>query len=303
MDRDAQSNLVDAANIPAQANAPSTQPKMSATSDVNSNRFGVDTVLLEGLSFLDVTEPQFVEIIIAERTQGRGGWVLTPNCDILRQAHKDPELHALFKRADALVADGMPLIWASRLQGTPLRGGRVCGSDLIFSIPSACTRAGLSIFLLGGMDGSDQRTADLLRTKYAGLRIAGTYSPPFGFEKQPIEYENMRKAVSDAQPDIIFVALGAPKSERLIQQIRSSAPNAWWIGVGASFEFVSGTLKRAPRLMQLTGTEWLFRMIQDPGRLIRRYLWDDLPYAAVLFTHALRQRFSRKKPAPNEQQP
>lgn len=273
---------------------------MPATSDLNNNRFGVDTVLLEGLSFLDVTEPQFVEIIIAQRTQGHGGWVLTPNCDILRQAHEDPELHALFKQADALVADGMPLIWASRLQGTPLRGGRVCGSDLIFSIPAACARAQQSIFLLGGIDGSERRTADLLRTKYAGLRIAGTYSPPFGFEKQPLEYENMRKAISDAQPDIIFVALGVPKSERLIQQIRSSAPNAWWIGVGTSFEFVSGALKRAPRLMQLTGTEWLFRMIQEPGRLIRRYLWDDLPYVAVLFTHALRQRFSGKNPSINQ---
>jgi N-acetylglucosaminyldiphosphoundecaprenol N-acetyl-beta-D-mannosaminyltransferase len=260
--------------------APSTHP-----------RFGLETIDVEGFRFLDLSEHQFVDLIVNERKQGRGGWAITSNCDILRQAHADPKLLALFHSADAMVADGMPIIWASRIQGTPLRRGRVCGSDLIYSIPARCSQAGLSIFMLGGVDGSDQRTAAILKERNPGLTIAGAYSPPFGFEKHPEQYEQMRAAIHDAKPDIIFVALGVPKSERLIQEIRASAPDAWWIGVGASFDFVSGAIVRAPGLMQRIGLEWLFRMTQDPKRLMRRYLRDDLPYAGLMFVNAMRRRF------------
>ena len=255
-------------------------------------RFGINTIDVEGFPFLDLNEHQFVDLVVNERKQGRGGWAITPNCDILRQAHADTKLRALFHSADAIVADGMPIIWASRLQGTPLRGGRVCGSDLIYSIPEQCAKAGLSIFLLGGVNGSGERTAKILKERNPDLNVVGMYSPPFGFEKQVEQYEHMRAQIQAAKPDVIFVALSVPKSERLIQEIRSSAPDAWWIGVGASFDFVSGEIVRAPRLMQRLGIEWLFRMFSDPKRLVRRYLWDDLPYATLLFLNAFRRRFA-----------
>jgi N-acetylglucosaminyldiphosphoundecaprenol N-acetyl-beta-D-mannosaminyltransferase len=254
-------------------------------------RFGVSTIDVEGFPFLDLNERQFVELVVSERKQGRGGWAITPNCDILRQAHTDSKLRALFHSADAIVADGMPIIWASRIQGTPLHGGRICGSDLIYSIPAQCAAAGLSIYLLGGVNGSGERTAEILKEKNPDLSIVGLYSPPFGFEKHPEEYARMRAQIGAAKPDVIFVALSVPKSERLIQEIRASAPDAWWIGVGASFDFVSGSLARAPGVMQRLGLEWLYRMKQDPGRLIRRYLRDDLPYAVRMFFNAIRRRF------------
>jgi len=254
-------------------------------------RFGINTIDVEGFPFLDLSEHQFAELIVSERKQGRGGWAITPNCDILRQAHVDPKLRALFHSADAIVADGMPIVWASRIQGTPLKGGRVCGSDLIYTIPERCAREGLSIYLLGGVSGSGERTAEILKAKNPGLNIVGMYSPPFGFEKHPDEYARMRALIHAAKPDVIFVALSVPKSERLIQEIRASAPDAWWIGVGASFDFVSGSIVRAPGLMQRIGLEWLYRMTQDPKRLVKRYLRDDLPYAALMFTNALRRRF------------
>lgn len=259
-------------------------------------RFGVRTVQLAGFSFLDVSEDHLVELLVRERAEGRGGWVITPNVDILRQAHVDPKIRSLFLGADVAVPDGMPLIWASRLQGTPLRNGRICGSELIYSVPEACAKANMSIFLLGGAGNTGERTAFELRRRYPGLRIVGAYSPPFGFEKHPEQYDAMRKAIRDAKPDFIFVALSVPKTEKLIVEIRAAAPDAWWIGVGAAFDFVSGEIPRAPKLMQHTGTEWLFRMMQDPGRLIRRYLWEDLPYAAVLFASALKRRFGRTGP-------
>jgi N-acetylglucosaminyldiphosphoundecaprenol N-acetyl-beta-D-mannosaminyltransferase len=253
-------------------------------------RFGINTIDVEGFQFLDLSERQFAELVVSERKQGRGGWAITPNCDILRQAHADAKLRALFHGADAIVADGMPIIWASRIQGTPLRGGRVCGSDLIYSIPALCAQAGLSIYLLGGVNGSGERTAEILTAKNPGLNIAGMYSPPFGFEKHPEQYDQMRTLIQAAKPDVIFVALSVPKSERLIQEIRASAPDAWWIGVGASFDFVSGSLARAPGLMQRIGLEWLYRMTQDPQRLIARYLRDGLPYAALMFFNAVKRR-------------
>lgn len=253
-------------------------------------RYGVRTVQLERLTFLDVDRERFVQLIVDESRAGRGGWVITPNTDILRQAHEDPRIHELVASADTLVADGMPLIWASRLQRTPLRGGRICGSDLIYSLPAAAAGAGLSVYLLGGAGDTGEQTARELLTRHPTLRIAGAYSPPFGFEKQPELIEHMRTILAEAKPDLVFVALSFPKGERLITQLRDVCPAAWWIGVGAAFDFVAGAIERAPEWMQRTGTEWVFRMTQDPKRLVRRYLWHDLPYAGVLFTDALRRR-------------
>jgi len=265
----------------------------SAAAADRMERFGVDVVELEGLPFLDVDPPGFVELVISECRAGRGGWVITPNTDILRQVHEDPQIHELVAEADALVADGMPLIWASRLQRTPLHGGRICGSDLIFSIPAAAARAGLSLYLLGGAGDTGEKTARELVGRHPTLRIAGMHSPPFGFEKRPAEIEEMRAKLIEAAPDIVFVALSFPKGERLIRQLRDALPKAWWIGVGAAFDFVAGAIERAPEWMQRTGTEWIFRMVQDPKRLVRRYLVHDLPYAGVLFADAARRRLGR----------
>ena len=151
----------------------------------NGSRFDVATIRLEGLTFLDLDERAFVELIVSEARAGRGGWVVTPNADIMRQAHEDDSIRALLASADALVADGMPLIWASWLQNTPLRGGRVCGSDLIVSLPAAAARANLSVYLLGGAGDTGARTAEILTRANPGLRIVGTHSPPFGFERNP----------------------------------------------------------------------------------------------------------------------
>jgi N-acetylglucosaminyldiphosphoundecaprenol N-acetyl-beta-D-mannosaminyltransferase len=249
------------------------------------------TVRLAGFQFADMSKQECVELIVSESLQGRGGWVVTANTDFLCQAYESAEVRSLYREADLMVADGMPLIWASWLQGTPLTKGRVCGSDLIFSLPAACAREDLSIFLLGGVDDVASRTQSVLTARYPGLRIAGKYSPPFGFEKEAAQYDAMHAAIREAQPDVVLVALGAPKSERLVQVLRSSAPIARWMGVGASFEFASGARRRAPAFMQRLGAEWLFRMAQDPRRLLHRYLRRNLPYLQVLFRDALRKRF------------
>jgi N-acetylglucosaminyldiphosphoundecaprenol N-acetyl-beta-D-mannosaminyltransferase len=177
----------------------------------------------------------------------------------------------------------MPLIWASRLQGTPLPE-RVSGSHIIWSIPRAAAERGRSVFLLGGAPGAADACAQVLRSRFPALVITGTYCPPFGFENSDAEMAKIREAVAASPADIVFVALSFPKGERLIERIRAAAPRAWWIGVGISFSFVAGDVKKAPRWLQVAGLEWMHRLVQEPRRLARRYLVDGLPFAARLLT-------------------
>ena len=175
-------------------------------------RHGLQVVSLHGLEFLNVDENRFVDVIVGESKAGRGGWVITPNTDIVRLAHEKPEIRALVREADALVADGMPLVWASHLQSTPLRG-RVCGSNLIFSIPEAAAEAGLSVYLLGGAGDTGEITARILKNRSPSLNIVGTYSPPFGFEKDETQFDTMIDRISEAAPDIVFSAFSLSKPE------------------------------------------------------------------------------------------
>lgn len=247
------------------------------------------TIRLHDLDFAQVTERQCVEYLGACAASGRGGWIVTPNLDIVLKCATDPEIRGLVQQADLRVADGMTVVWASRIQGTPLPE-RVTGSNLIWSINAEAARRGLRVFMLGGAEGMAEAATRVLTQKHPNLQIVGTYYPTYGFEKDDREYAAMTQAVIRARPDVIFVALSFPKGERLIQRIRPAAPNAWWIGVGISFSFVAGTIIRAPVWMQKCGLEWVHRMIQDPQRLIKRYLIDDLPFVFRLFGRAIRRR-------------
>lgn len=254
----------------------------------------IPRVDLLGISFHRVTEAELVQLVVSESGTGRGAWVITPNLDILRQGVQRPEIRALLSRADVLVADGMPLIWASKLQGTPLPE-RVSGSHIIWSIPEAAAKAGRTIFLLGGAPGIADKCAAVLKERFPNLRITGTVCPPFGFEKNEEQIAALRSAVQQSPADIVFVALSFPKGEHLIERIRDAAPRAWWIGVGISFSFVAGDVKKAPRWMQVTGLEWLHRLVQEPRRLARRYLIDGLPFAARLLIGSIRRRTRKSR--------
>jgi len=185
-----------------------------------------------------------------------------------------------------IVADGMPLIWASRIQGTPLPE-RVAGSSLISTLSAAAGKQGRSVYLLGGDKGTAEQAADVLKRQYPGVRIAGTYYPEFGFESDEAQMQKLIAHLTAANPDIVYVALGSPKQEWLIGQLRGYLPRAWWLGIGISFSFLSGHVKRAPQWMQRSGLEWLHRLCQEPRRLARRYLVQGLPFAASLFTSAI----------------
>jgi N-acetylglucosaminyldiphosphoundecaprenol N-acetyl-beta-D-mannosaminyltransferase len=179
----------------------------------------------------------------------------------------------------------MPLVWACRLQKTPLPG-RVAGSDLIWSLSRTAAERGAAVFLLGGDPGTADEAASRLSERYRGLRVAGTHCPAPGFERRDGELDGIVERLSDARPDIVFVALGSPKQELLIHRLQRELPRAWWLGVGISFSFVAGRVKRAPRWLRSMGCEWVHRLVQEPERLAGRYLVDDLPFGAGLIARS-----------------
>ena len=154
---------------------------------------------------------------------------------------------------------------------------------------------GKSLYLLGGDPGAAESAAAVLVDRYPGLRIAGTSCPPMGFDKQDDTFQQAMQPVLEASPDVVYVALGSPKQEYLIRRWRGQLPGAWWLGVGISLSFLSGQVHRAPRWVQKLGLEWVHRMIQEPGRLWRRYLVDGLPFAGKLMASAIRRRLRRGK--------
>jgi N-acetylglucosaminyldiphosphoundecaprenol N-acetyl-beta-D-mannosaminyltransferase len=256
----------------------------------------IDHITLRGIRLHALTESRCVEHLMDELDAGRGGWVVTPNLDHMRRAGSDSEFRGMLDEADVVVADGMPLIWASCLQGTPLPQ-RVAGSSLVWSLASAAADRGRSLYLLGGDPGAADNAARVLKSRYPDLRIAGSDCPEMGFDKDPERIEEVLKKVLAAGPDIVYVALGSPKQERLIRQVRARLPHVWWLGVGISLSFIAGDVRRAPRWIQKLGLEWLHRLVQEPGRLAKRYLVHGLPFAARLLTGAALSRLKRKRDA------
>ena len=244
------------------------------------------TIDLCGVNIHAISERQCVAQILRRSTSGRGGVVVTPNLDHLRRCRKDAEFAQLVSQADLVVADGMPLVWASRLQGTPLPG-RVAGSDLISSLSASAAKTGKTLFLLGGDLGTADAAAAVLRQRHPDIQIVGTYCPSIGFEKDADKMRELTSAVLAAKPDIVFVALGSPKQERLIDRLRDRLPGTWWLGVGISFSFLCGNVKRAPNWMRRLGLEWVHRMAQEPGRLFKRYMVHGVPFAVRLLSGSM----------------
>jgi len=190
-----------------------------------------------------------------------------------------------------VLADGVPVLWASRLLGKPIRE-KISGSDLTVWLAEQFNVTGHSLFLLGAAPGVADEAARVFRQRHPNLTIAGTYCPPMGFENDPDEIAKAIACVRAAQPDVCLVALGLPKQEWWMHQHGEACGVPVMIGIGASLDFVAGTLKRAPRWMQKTGTEWLWRVLTEPRRLWRRYFDDGRLFLALLW------REWRKKKTP-----
>ncbi len=235
-----------------------------------------------------ITEEDAVARIVAASLDGEGGLVVTPNVDHLLKIAAGSWLGAAYAEADLVVADGMPLVWASRLLGDPLPE-RVTGADMLISLTAAAAENGLSIYLLGGTPGAVEVAADRFIEQWPSLKIAGTSCPPRGFERKRGGIDSVCDDVVSAAPDIVFTAMGAPRQEYLNIALRHRFPSAWYLGVGGAIDMAAGNVRRAPEWAQRAGVEWLYRLLQEPGRMVRRYLVDDTPFAVRLLAESARR--------------
>ena len=242
-----------------------------------------ERVRLDMLDFDPVTSDGAVDRVVTAMVDGNGGVIVTPNVDIMQQC-RDPSVAQLFRRADLVVADGAPVVLASRLAGTPLPG-RVTGSGLLPDLTAAAHAAGRSVMLLGGAPGVADAAAGVLRARHPGLRIT-TYCPPVGFEDDPVQMQALEAAVDNASPDLVCLGLGSPKQERLAHHLAARSPARWFLGCGGALTMVAGMVPRAPQWVQVLGVEWLHRLAKEPRRLARRYLVDDLPYGVGLLVRS-----------------
>lgn len=211
----------------------------------------------------------------------RGQYVVTLNVDILLTALEHEGLREACRAARWVVADGMPLVWASRLLGRPLPE-RVNGADLALGLMERAAAGGYRVFLLGGESGVAELAARRLQANLPQLRVVGTSSPPLGFDSRPEEIDRTVAAVRAASADIVLVGLGAPKQELWLRRHLGETGAAVGIGVGGTFNFWAGRVRRAPRMLQRAGLEWLWRLSQEPRRLWKRYLVRDVRFFPLL---------------------
>lgn len=210
---------------------------------------------------------------------------------------RHPELLDILRRADLITADGMPVVLTGKLLGTPLKE-RVTGADMVPGLAREAARLGKSIYFLGGRGDSAAQAAMKLQKDYPGFRIAGIDSPRVHVEgseladSEEIDVPIVNR-INEARPDILLIAFGNPKQEVWFNRNRHRLQAAVSIGVGGTFEFITGTVRRAPTWMQRAGLEWVFRISQDPGRLWKRYFVGFFKFGFMIWPAVLYDRYRR----------
>ena len=247
---------------------------------------GRDTVVILGIPIDNLTLEEAVNriftLIDAYRSDGVPRQVATVNVDFIvntltwkPEGVRHPELLDILRRADMVTADGMPLVWLSRLLGCPLKE-RVTGADMVPALAAEAARRGKSLFFLGGRNGIGQQAATLLQQRNPGMIIAGVSSPFVSTEGEQLTDFELEDAaiieeINAARPDILLIAFGNPKQELWFARNAPRLRVPLSIGIGGTYEFIVGTVSRAPIWVQKTGMEWIYRILMEPRRLWKRY--------------------------------
>lgn len=267
-----------------------------------------ETGLILGIPVDNLTFDQAIESIfeLVDRfaRDHQAKYVATVNVDFivntvswLPNRFRHPELVSILRKADLVTADGMPVVWAARLLGTRLKE-RVTGADLVPGLAKACALRGKSIYLLGGNGDVAWKAAEIFQEKYPDLCIAGVSSPFVHVEGEKIlDEETMDQQIladiNQARPDILFVGFGNPKQEMWFERNRSKLKAAVTIGIGGTFEFITGQVKRAPVWVQKSGLEWIYRITQDPMRLFKRYFIGFFKFGILILPPILYMKYRR----------
>ena len=214
----------------------------------------------------------------------KNAYVVTPNVDHIVKLETDKELQEVYKDADLILTDGKPLIWISKFYKTPIKE-KISGSDLFPLLCEMAAEKGYNMFFLGAGEGVANKAAQNLTNKFPKLNIVGTYSPPFGFEKDKKEIEKIINMVNKANTQILIVGLGCPKQEKFIHKYRKELNVPISLGLGASLDFEAGHIQRAPKWMSDNGLEWLYRLSKEPKRMFKRYIVDDVKIFKLMFKY------------------
>lgn len=256
----------------------SSQPVQLQRNCVDLLGISVDRIALESVV-------EWMEACIAS---GEPHQIITANLDFIAIKRKRPSFGHVIQNADLVVCDGKPLQWAAQLRGDSIPA-RVTGMDLVLHAARLSATKGYRIFLLGAAPGVAPRAAREIQKMLPGTDIVGTYTPPDG-EFSDADNAQILEIIHTARPDVLFVALGAPRQDEWIAEHLQELDVPVCAGIGGVFNMLAGVTRRAPTWMQNAGMEWAYRLAQEPGRLWRRYLVHDVPIFAQLLTEQLMRR-------------
>jgi N-acetylglucosaminyldiphosphoundecaprenol N-acetyl-beta-D-mannosaminyltransferase len=215
---------------------------------------------------------------------GRPHQHVVVNVDKLVKASRDPELRRIINDCALINADGMPVVWAARLLGKPLKE-RVAGIDLFEALMRRAGDRGWRVFLLGAREEVVRAVCDTYRGRYPALRIAGYRNGYWSEQEEAAVVEQIQAS----RAELLFVAISSPKKEQFLGRYQGAMRIPFAMGVGGSFDVAIGKVRRAPLWMQRAGLEWFFRFLQEPRRMARRYFFDDLAFVWLLIKEAARR--------------
>ena len=222
----------------------------------------------------NVTEEEAIRHIEECIKDRKIGFVVTPNVDQIVMMEKNLYFREICDNAELSVVDGHPLLWIAKWYKRPIKE-KICGSDLMPHLCRIAAEKGYKIFLLGAAEGIAAKAADILKEQNPGLIIAGTYSPPFGFENDQAELDKINRILKESEADMLFVGMGAPKQSVFIYENMDKYQIPMSFCVGATIDFIAGEQTRAPRWMTDHGLEWLYRLFKEPKRMFKRYIVND----------------------------
>lgn len=239
-----------------------------------------------GVSVSAIDMPRALGVIDGWLERRERSYVCVTGVHGVMESQRDPALRRIHNEAGLVTPDGMPLVWLSRLRGHA-NVDRVYGPDLLLALAEHTASRGCRHFFFGGAPGIPERLVENLKTRYPSLVVAGTFSPPF---HSPSDDEDAAiiERINGARADIVWVGFGTPKQERWMATHRARLEAPVLLGVGAAFDFHAGAKVQAPRWIQRSGFEWLFRLLTEPRRLWKRYLVNNPQFLFFTLLQLLR---------------
>lgn len=239
---------------------------------------------VNNVSMADALEQ--ISLLVEEQKKS---YIVAINVDVVMKIENDAYLKNITDKADLTLVDGKPLVWIAKWHKHPVKA-KISGSDLVPELCRVAAKKGYRLFIIGGKEGVADKAKENLERELPEIKVVGTYSPPFGFEKDKTELEIINTMIRDAQPDILIVCFGCPKQEKWVYENYKKYDATLSICAGATVDFLAGNVSRAPKWMSEHGLEWVYRLLQEPKRLFKRYLIDDVKIFRLVWKYRKARR-------------